>query len=94
MSPPPRARAALVLLGLMTVASFSGPFVIFVTLQGGESAHWPPDRPVEWWVFGLITGLVAVLMTACLALGLARRPKIVAPPKPEMTAGAERVDSH
>ena len=28
------------------------------------------------------------------ALGLARRPKIVAPPKPDSTAGAERVDSH
>jgi hypothetical protein len=75
MSPPPPPRAPLVLLGLMTVASFGGPFVIFVTLQGGASAHWPPDRPVEWWVFGLITGLVAVLMTACLALGLARRTR-------------------
>jgi hypothetical protein len=77
----------------MTIASFGGPFVIFLTLRGGQSHHWPPDRPVEWWVFGLIIGLVVVLMTACLGLGLARGRGVIARPKPESPASAEQGDS-
>jgi hypothetical protein len=93
MSAPPRTRLPLVLLGLMTVASFGGPFAIFLTIRGGESNHWPPDRPVEWWVFGLIIGLVVVLMTLCLSLGRARWPSAVARPKPDSRASSERGDS-
>jgi hypothetical protein len=37
-------------------------------IGGGRRASWPPDRPVEWWTFGLICGAVAALMLACLAL--------------------------
>ena len=77
MSPPPGpTRAPYVLLGLLTLASFGGPFAILWTIQGGTSPHWPPDRAVEWWAFGLTTGTVAVLMIACLALGLARWRKL------------------
>ena len=61
------------LLGLMTLATFGGPVAIVASLRGGASREWPPDRPVEWWIFGLTTGLVAVLMAACLGLGLVHR---------------------
>jgi hypothetical protein len=93
MSASPRTTAPFVLLGLMTVASFGGPFLIFVTIQGGERPGWPPDRPIEWWMFGLITGLVAVLMIACLALGLVRGREVVAQQGPEPPAGSKRVDA-
>jgi hypothetical protein len=78
---PPLPKAPFVLLGLLTVLTVGGPVVIWKTIQGGSSPRWPPDRPVEWWTFGLITGAVVVLMTSCLAIGivnwrktLARRP--------------------
>lgn len=69
----PVRRLPYVLLGLMTLASFGGPFGIVAILQGGERPGWPPDRPVEWVAFAAICGLVAALMIACLALGLANR---------------------
>jgi len=67
-SPAP-PRLPLVLLGLMTVASMAGPFAIFLAIRGGRSPDWPPDRPVEWWTFGLITASVVVLMAGCLTSG-------------------------
>jgi hypothetical protein len=75
--PSPAAPAAVlpfVLLGLMTLAAFGGPFVIALAVRGGEHSGWPPDRPVEWWVFGLVTGAVVVLMGACVTAGLWARP--------------------
>ena len=66
-------RGPYVLLGLMTLATFGGPVAIVATLRGGASREWPPDRAIEWWVFGLTTGLVVVLMLACLSLGLVHR---------------------
>ncbi len=66
-------RWPYVLLGLLTVVTFAGPVAIVASLRGGASRDWPPDRPVEWWVFGLTTGLVAVLMAACLGHGLVLR---------------------
>ena len=93
MSLPRGTRAPFILLGLMTSASFGGPFALVATIRGGASPDWPPDRPIEWWAFGLITGLVAVLMTACLALGLARWRELVARAKPGTPAGSEEVDS-
>ena len=65
-----------VLLGLMTIATVAGPVAIARVIQGGPSPRWPPDRPVEWWTFGLITGLVVVLMAACLWIGLANWQKM------------------
>ena len=63
MTPRPRPgppKAPLVLLGLMTVATFAGPFVIVLTIQGGDGRDWPPDRPVEWWTFGVVVAAVVV----------------------------------
>jgi hypothetical protein len=93
MSRPRGMRAPFVLLGLMTMASFGGPFAIVATIRGGTSPDWPPDRPIEWWAFGLITGLVAVLMSACLALGLGRRRTADARAKSGGAAGSDEVDS-
>jgi hypothetical protein len=65
----------LVMLGLMTLASFGGPLLIFVVVRGGSRATWPPDRAVEWWVIGGVIGLVVVLMGACVTCGWwAKRP--------------------
>ncbi len=69
-------RGPYVLLGLLTLATFAGPVAIVASLRGGASRDWPPDRPVEWWIFGLTTGLVVVLMLACLGLGLVRRDRV------------------
>jgi hypothetical protein len=63
-------RLPFVLLGLMTIATFGGPLLIAVALRGGQSPEWPPDRPIEWVVFYGTSGLVVVLMAACLAIGL------------------------
>jgi hypothetical protein len=72
-TPPP--TLPLVMLGMLTVATFAGPFVILGVLQGGRSTVWPPDRPVEWWTLGLVVGAVVMLMGACLSLARQRRPR-------------------
>jgi hypothetical protein len=66
-------RWPFALLGVMTLLAFGGPFLIWLVLRGGRSPDWPPDRPVEWWTFGGISGAVALLMAACLAIGLMSR---------------------
>jgi hypothetical protein len=66
-------RLPFVLLGAMTVFSFGGPVAIGYVLRGGASPRWPPDRPVEWATLLGISGMVLVLMLACLSLGLANR---------------------
>jgi hypothetical protein len=71
-------RGPFVLLGLMTLATFAGPVAIVASVRGGASREWPPDRAVEWWIFGLTTGLVVVLMAACLGLGLIHRRRMAA----------------
>ena len=60
-------RVAYVLLGLLTLATFGGYFLIGHVLAGGASPRWPPDRPVEWGVFAGVTGAVAGLI---LGLGV------------------------
>ena len=60
------SRLAYVLLACMTVGAFGGPFAIALVMRGGEQRYWPPDRPVEWWTFLGVTGLVTILMLACL----------------------------
>ncbi|MFO0950605.1 MAG: hypothetical protein U0835_05525 [Isosphaeraceae bacterium] len=64
----------LLLLGLMTMLTFAGPFVIYVAVRGGESPDWPPDRPAEWVVFGVVTGAVVALMAACVTVGVWSKP--------------------
>ena len=75
---PSLKRTPFVLLGLMTLFTVGGPIAIFQSIKGGASSHWPPDRPVEWWTFGLITAAVVVLMAACLGIGLVNWRKTVA----------------
>jgi hypothetical protein len=61
-------RLPFVLLGLMTAFTFGGPLVIGYVLQGGTNSRWPPDRPIEWFTFLGISGMVLVLMMACFSL--------------------------
>ena len=65
---PVPARLPLVLLGLMTLVTFAGPFLIVFAVRGGPRPEWPPDRPVEWWTFAAVTAAFAALMLACLAV--------------------------
>lgn len=65
--PFPASRPAYVLLGLMTLLSFGGPFLIALILWSGGKSGWPPDRPVEWIGVGLILGLFLICFVACLA---------------------------
>jgi hypothetical protein len=71
----PVPKLPFVLLGLMSLLTFAGPFAILLTIRGGRRPEWPPDRPVEWWVFGLVTAAVVVLMGACVTVGLWARPR-------------------
>jgi hypothetical protein len=66
-------KLPLVLLGVMTVLAFVGPFVIWMVMRGGGHGEWPPDRPVEWFTFVAVAGLVAVLMLACFGLAAGNR---------------------
>jgi uncharacterized membrane protein YedE/YeeE len=61
-------RFPYVLLAAMTLVSFGGPFVIGGILWGGDSSRWPPDRPIEWVVIGIVLGLVLVLFIACVTI--------------------------
>jgi len=87
MSPPPALTwTPFLLLGLLTVATLGGPLAILLTLRGGANPRWPPDRPLEWWTFGLCTGTVLILLSACLLVGLVRwrragAPRAVVPPR-------------
>jgi hypothetical protein len=81
----PLPRLPYLLLGAMTLVSFGGPFVIVGVLRGGDSAHWPPDRPIEWLVLGLILALVLVLFLACVSIRLWYG--LIAPPSERSGSG-------
>jgi len=68
--PFPASRPAYVLLGLMTLLSFGGPFLIAAILWGGQRSEWPPDRPIEWIGVGSILVLFLVCFIACLTAPL------------------------
>ena len=63
-------RGPFVLLGLMTLATTGGPFLMRYSLGGGASPDWPPDRPSEWGVAIGTSVTVLALMLACVSLGL------------------------
>jgi len=71
----PLPRLPYVLLAAMTVVSFGGPFVIVGVVRGGDSARWPPDRPLEWVTIGLVLALFLILFVACVSIRLWFRPK-------------------
>jgi uncharacterized membrane protein (DUF106 family) len=64
-------RLAYVLLGLMSLASFGGPFAIGAVLKGGDSPNWPPDRPIEWTVSIGVTAVVLGVFIGLTVLFLA-----------------------
>lgn len=72
---PTLPKGPFILFGLMTVFSLVGPFAIFLVIRGGRNPDWPPDRPVEWLTFGVVTGAVVVLMLACVMSGRLWRPR-------------------
>ena len=89
MTPKP-PRWPYVLLGLMTLFTFGGPLAIGYVLGGGASPAWPPDRPVEWATLIGISAMVAILMVACLSLGLINRKAMTRSPAtsdPKETGG-------
>ncbi len=61
-------RLGLLLLGLLSLACFGGPFLIAGTCGGGTRPGWPPDRPVEWAVLIGTVATVVVLLGLCLNL--------------------------
>ena len=63
-------KAPLVFLALLSIVAFAGPFVIFLTLRGGRSPEWPPDRIVEWVALVGVTVMLLVLLTGCLTSGI------------------------
>lgn len=62
---PPRLRPMLLFI-LLTIMTFGGPMAIVIVGQGGDRPTWPPDRPVEWWVFGIVTIGYVLLLGACI----------------------------
>ena len=70
VTPTNVSQAAYVLLGMMSLVSFGGPFALALLLHGGERSGWPPDRAVEWvGTIGLFV-VFAILFTACLTVRL------------------------
>ncbi len=70
---PPLPRLPYALLGLLTLACFGGPFALLI-VRGGERTDWPPDRPIEWMIIGLVFTATTALFAACVTLGLWYRP--------------------
>ena len=91
-APVPLPKTPFVLLGLMTVLTVGGPIAITQAIKGGASPGWPPDRPVEWWTFGLVTGAVLIVMSACLAIGLVNWRKNLAK-RPSGPNGSSRMST-
>ncbi len=75
MSPAqPLPRLPYVLLIALSVVAFGGPFLIFLVVRGGQSATWPPDRPIEWAAIVVVLALFLILFIACLTIRLWFRP--------------------
>lgn len=64
----PLPRLPLVLLGLLTLVCFGGPFALFV-VRGGPNSDWPPDRGVEWIVLAAVLVAAVGLFSACVTIG-------------------------
>ncbi len=86
-------RFAYLLLGLMSLATFGGPFLIGAALRGGDSPKWPPDRPVEWVVFSGVTGVVVVVFIGLAGIWLANMNQLRAVRQPPRAARETRPQS-
>ncbi|HEV3166681.1 MAG TPA: hypothetical protein VGZ22_21830 [Isosphaeraceae bacterium] len=80
-------RSPLVLLGLLTFATFGGPLIFGLILRGGQRASWPPDRPIEWVVLVLAVGVTGTLFVTTIAVSLLQQ-RLQAPPSPRGTEKA------
>jgi hypothetical protein len=58
------------LLAVMTLIMFGGPFAIVMVMSGGASDGWPPDRPVEWITLLVLVGLAVVLFFTSISIRL------------------------
>jgi heme/copper-type cytochrome/quinol oxidase subunit 3 len=56
----------MLLFILLTMMTFGGPMAIVLVGRGGDRPGWPPDRPVEWWTFGIVTIGFLLLMGSCI----------------------------
>jgi hypothetical protein len=65
---PPLPRLPFALLGLLTLASFGGPFALLI-VRGGDHNGWPPDRAIEWIVIALVFTTTTALFVACVTIG-------------------------
>jgi hypothetical protein len=73
-SAAPLPRLPYYLLAAMSLVSFAGPFVIVGVLWGGQSSRWPPDRPIEWIVIGVVLALFLMSFISCLTVRIWQRP--------------------
>ncbi len=69
-------RLAYVLLAIMSVTSFGGPFLLGSVLRGGDRPNWPPDRPIEWVAVIGVTGVVVAVMIGLSVLWLANKKSL------------------
>ena len=74
-SAAPRPRPPYILLIALSVLSFGGPFVMVGVIRGGQSAGWPPDRPIEWLTMAVVLVLFLALFVACVSIRVWYRPK-------------------
>jgi hypothetical protein len=63
------------LLIALSVVSFGGPFFMVGVIRGGQSAGWPPDRPIEWLTMAVVLVLFLALFVACVSIRAWYRPK-------------------
>ena len=75
----PLPRLPYVLLLAMSIVSFGGPFLMVGVIWGGESSRWPPDRPIEWVVIGVVLTLLLSLFAACVGIRTWYRPDRAGP---------------
>jgi hypothetical protein len=88
-SPSNVSPGAYILLGMMSLVCFGGPFALALLLSGGERSGWPPDRTVEWvGAIGLLV-LFTILFAACLTIRLwLIKPSPPKRPDDDLQAGA------
>ena len=71
----PLPRTPYILLIALSVVCFGGPFVMVGVIRGGQSAGWPPDRPIEWLTMAVVLVLFLALFVACVSIRVWYRPK-------------------
>jgi heme/copper-type cytochrome/quinol oxidase subunit 3 len=85
----------MLLFILLTMMTFGGPMAIVLVGRGGDRPGWPPDRPVEWWTFGIVTIGFLLLMGSCIldaTLTLRRSRHHAARPDAESRPGRANPD--